>query len=223
MKQVLDENERKSIRNDLYGTKAAEKPDFNDRKLKYFGERTIGQEVLDLGCVDHNPENWKSKYWLHKAIKAKAKSIIGLDYYEPGVSFLNELGFSVTYGDAQNFVTEKKYDVVTAGDLIEHIPNLDGFFKSVRDALVDGGLFVLSTPNPWCWKYVMYHLLKGQLKPMNKEHVAWICLQQFENLGRRYGFVIKDFDYCSRRRFEKLAPLPARVKHTTLNITLQKV
>jgi SAM-dependent methyltransferase len=220
--QILSDDERKNIRSKLYSSTYLEPIQFSDRKISYFTSRTKNKIVLDLGCIDHHPDNWRSKFWMHRAIKQVAKKVIGLDYYQHGVEILNKEGFDIVYGDAQNFQFEKKFDIVTAGDLIEHLPNLEGFFKSVHCCLHENGFFVLSTPNPWCWKYVAYHIWHGKLTPMNKEHVAWICLQQFYNLGERYGFEVINFEYCSRRKYENLIPFPARIKHTTLNITLRK-
>lgn len=221
-KQVLSSAQRKKIRARLYKSDFNQKPEPKDGKLQLFKKYTDGKVVLDLGCIDHDEENWRSKFWLHKAIKEVAKEVVGLDYYKEGVEKLRENGFDIVYGDAQKFDFDKKFDVVTAGDLIEHLPNLNGFMSSVRSALKKNGLFVISTPNPWCWKYYSYHALRGKLAPMNPEHVSWFCLQTLENLGSRYGFCINYYEYFSRRTYEKLVPLPAHLKHTTIGLVYEK-
>jgi len=223
MKQVLTDSERKKIRSGIYAAGSVEASQYKDGKIKFFIERCKGKVVLDLGSVDHFEGNWKSKYWLFKALLDNAKDLVGLDYYQEGVRALNEEGFNIVHGDAQDFQFDRKFEVITAGDLIEHLPNLDGFITSINNALVDGGSVLLSTPNPWCWKYMSYHLVFGKLDKVNREHVSWFCLQTLENLFSRYGFEIVDYAFSSRRPSENLMPLPASIKHTTLNIQLRKI
>jgi len=35
---------------------------FNDHKIHFAVEPCRGKDVLDLGCVQHNPENYKSRF-----------------------------------------------------------------------------------------------------------------------------------------------------------------
>ena len=223
IKQILSNDERKLIRSELYSTDVEEESNFNDKKIALFICYSTNKNVLDLGCVDHSESNWKSRYWLHKAIRSKAKKLIGLDYYADGVEKLNSLGFDICVGDAQSFEFPNKFDVITAGDLIEHLPNLDGFFNSINKSLCVGGRLVITTPNPWCWKYFLYHMLHKKLAPVNKEHVTWFCLQTLENLSARYGFKIIHHEYSSRRLYERIIFLPSHLKHTTLGVVFEKM
>lgn len=219
--QILTQEERKSIRAEIYHEHDNQMIDYTDGKIKFFIKHTRNKDVLDLGSVDHYEGNHKSRYWLFKAILQSASSVMGLDYYRQGVEALRAAGYDIVYGDAQNFNLGRKFDVVTAGDLIEHLPNLDGFISSMKSALNVDGAIVISTPNPWCWKYAMYHIIFGKLKPVNREHVSWFCLQTIDNLFNRYGFEIAEFSFSSRRNYEKYIPLPSRLKHTTLNVLLK--
>ena len=38
-------------------------------RISFVLDRVADKDVLDIGCVMHNPENYKSGYWLHKAIR----------------------------------------------------------------------------------------------------------------------------------------------------------
>jgi SAM-dependent methyltransferase len=221
-KQILSKDERASIRSDIYSANEDEAIAVQDKKLAFFMRFTRDKVVLDLGCIDHSENNWRSRYWLHKAIKSVARTLTGLDYYLEGVIKLKELGFNVIHGDAQSFKFDEKFEVITAGDLIEHLPNLDGFFSSVKNALIDDGVLVITTPNPWCWKYFLYHLFFKKLKPVNREHVTWFCLQTLENLALRFDLKIVEYEYSSRRFYERIIPLPSHIKHTTLGIIFKK-
>jgi 2-polyprenyl-3-methyl-5-hydroxy-6-metoxy-1,4-benzoquinol methylase len=221
--QILSEVERKNIRADLHKKQdMGSNSDLKyNKKIKFFLKYTEGKSVLDLGSVDHYEGNYKSQDWLFKALVNNSKSIVGLDYYEKGVVALQKLGFNIIYGDAQDFKFNTNFDVVTAGDIIEHLTNLDGFLKCVSNVLQPGGILVISTPNPWCWKYVLYHLLIGKLTPINKEHTAWFCVQTLTQLLNRYNFEIIEHKYSSHRLYENLILLPKNIKHTTLNLAFK--
>ncbi len=67
---------------------------FDDVKIDFMTSYCRGKDVLDLGCVMHNPEWYKSRFWLHKALAKVASSIEGMDLYEEGVEFLRQKGMS---------------------------------------------------------------------------------------------------------------------------------
>ena len=219
--QILTDSERSDIRSDLH--KQKNNSFFVNKKASFFQKIALNKSVLDLGSVDHYEGNHNSPYWLFGAISAVASDIVGLDYYEKGVKLLQQKGYNIVYGDAQDFQMNRHFDVVTAGDLIEHLVNLDGFLKSIRGALCPGGVLVISTPNPWCWKYFFYHMIKGRLVPLNREHTSWFCTQTLMQLMDRYGFELVETRFSSLRPFENLIPLPARIKHTTLNAAFKLV
>lgn len=53
--------------------------------------------------------------------------------------------FSVASADAGR-VFEEMFGVVTAFDVVEHVPDLDAVARSVKEQLVDGGCFVFVVP-----------------------------------------------------------------------------
>ena len=53
--------------------------------------------------------------------------------------------------DAQDFTTEKQYDLVFAGEVLEHVYNPDGLLASCALALRPLGYLVLTTPNLACF------------------------------------------------------------------------
>jgi 2-polyprenyl-3-methyl-5-hydroxy-6-metoxy-1,4-benzoquinol methylase len=218
--QYLSDEARKQIRSDIYSNKrySAKK----DGKILFFVKFCRDKDVLDLGCVDHDPKNEQSTLWLHGAIKNVASSILGLDFYQKGVDYLVKKGYDVIFANAQNFDFDRKYDVIAAGDLIEHVENPGLMFSCVAKHLKIGGIFVISTPNPWCWKYTLYFWIFSKMDKINQEHVAWYCPETLRLLGSRYGFSVKEIEYTSRRFWEKIIPLPASMRATTINLAYEK-
>lgn len=206
---------------------APDKKDFSndlavhDHKLRFVLPHCRHKYVLDLGCVQHNPENCQSRFWLHKALVAEAQSVEGLDLYKEGVLYLCSLGYHIHVGDAQNFDLKKQFDVIVAGDLIEHLEDLAGFFRSCLRHLRPDGKLLISTPNPWYWKNIAKATLWARV-PNNPEHTLWLCPVTLTQLAERHGMGITEYSYGSRYRMDRIMPLPKGIKHTSFHAVLMR-
>lgn len=192
---------------------------WNDHKIKFCAKSCANKDVLDIGCVQHNPENYRSRYWLHKALVAVGRSVEGIDLYEPGVDYLQKLGYNIYVADAQDFQLESTYDVIVAGDIIEHLDNVGGFLESCKLHLRAGGKLLISTPNPWYWRNVAKATLKARVRP-NPEHTLWMCPDTLSQIAYRYEFRIVEISFGSRYLMDKLLPLPKGLKHTSFHAAL---
>ena len=106
-----------------------------------------GREVLDLGCLQYNAIEAGKGKWLHKRIKKRCKYVLGVDVVEEEVNKAKKLGYDIICGDVTEMDLQKKFDVVIAGELIEHIPNQGIFIEKVKKHLKKNGLFILTTPS----------------------------------------------------------------------------
>ena len=180
---------------------------FDDHKIAFTVGHCSGRSVLDIGCVNHNPQNYKSRYWVHKAITAVSKDVVGLDDSTEGVSYLTSLGYNIVAADAQNFNLGRRFEVIVAGDLIEHLVNFDGFLRSCLQHLEPHGRLLLSSPNPWYWKNTARAMLYPEVKN-NIEHTCWLCPRTMRQLLARYGMEVEELRFGSRYRRDRLMPLP---------------
>ena len=192
----------------------AEPIDFSDSKTRFITDRCRGMRVLDLGCVMHDPAAYASRYFLHRAIAEVAADVTGLDLHAEGVENLRSLGFNAVVGNAEKFAFDDKFDVIVAGDIIEHLNNLDGFLTSVRGALKPGGLLIVQTPNPWHWRFIVKSALKSEIN-VNFEHTCWFCVRTWRQLVARYDMRLDAVEFQSRNRSDNLMPLPTAWKHTS--------
>jgi|GEM_PF-1450588 len=215
-KHIIGESANPNIQ--LHGKEIT---DLKNPKIRFITSRCSEKNVLDLGCVQHSPEAYLNKNWLHKAIVSVAQSTVGLDLYEKGVVKLNEEGYSVVHADAQNFDLFKKFDVVVAGDLIEHLGNFDGFFNSISKHLEVGGKLLIATPNPWHWKRSLRALL-GMDIPINPEHTCWMCPETLRLIAKRHGFLIHTVVYGSDRMSDAIWPCSRQWKHQSFYAELVK-
>lgn len=187
---------------------------FDDHKIAYFLHYATDRDVLDLGCVSHDPANYRSNFWVHKALAAKAGSLTGLDLSRDGVDYLVDKGFNVEFGDAQNFDLGRTFDCIVAGDLIEHLEDFSGFLNSCKRHLRPGGTLLISTPNPWYWRNILKSILWTEV-PNNVEHTCWLCPRTLRQLVARHGMSVSNIAFGSRYRRDLLMPLPRGIKHTS--------
>lgn len=135
--------------------------------------------VLDIGCVRHSEES-RNKGNLHERIVENVRGeVIGIDINKKEIEKMREEGFNVHVENAEKINLDKNFNVVVAGEVIEHLSNPGIFLKSAGSVLEDGGLIVLSTPNPDGFAYFRKGLL-GQNN--NPTHTCWIDPSNLEVL-----------------------------------------
>ena len=115
-----------------------------------------GKTVLHLGCADYpfTEERVADGSWLHAKISAVAESCLGLDIDEDTVNFLrNRHGIkNIMIGDAEclNTLAPKHFDLIVAGELIEHLNNPGLFLKTAGQVLAPKGKLIITTTNAYC-------------------------------------------------------------------------
>ena len=195
-------------------------PDLTDSKIAYVIRHSQGMDVLDLGCVMHDPQSYRSKYWVHKALLGACKSVVGMDLSKEGADFLRGKGYQVLHGDAQDFSLGQKFDVIHAGDLLEHLEDFSGFFECCIQHLRRDGRIIVSTPNPWYWRNIIKSILYMEVSN-NPEHTCWLCPRTLRQLAKRHGFELQEIEFCSRYWRDKFVPFPRGIRHTSWNAVLR--
>jgi 2-polyprenyl-3-methyl-5-hydroxy-6-metoxy-1,4-benzoquinol methylase len=188
------------------------------RQLYRFYE---GKDILDIGCA----VGYKKEDWMHKNIKAVAHSIVGMDLDSKSVEEIRKMGFDVEQGNAQDFNINRKFNLVHAGELIEHLDNPGGFLESVKRHLSEDGVLLMTTPNALRISNVIY-ASTGGLK-VNAEHTCWFCDTTITTLLQRKGFEVVEIGYLKHETFGTLRKLmltlralflPDRVAWNTLYV-----
>ena len=154
---------------------------------RFLVEFVRGKAVLDVGCVDHSADSRARGHWLHDAIRKSAERTVGLDYEPEEVKRLQAEGYDVVCADATAFDLADKFDVVLAGEVMEHLGCPAGFLNCVRRHLRLGGQLVTSTPNALCINYFVQNLLRGR-ELDNPDHVGLYSTTTMSALLRRHGF-----------------------------------
>src|ERR1700674_2846151 len=158
------------------------------------------QEVLDVGCVgefkalgkthtDSSRANRPRPPWLHGRIAEVASRCVGVDTDAVGVAGMNDAGYVALCADIMDDVTalseHSPFDVVVAGEMIEHLGNPQGLLEAAAAVLKPGGALVFTTPNPFApWR--AYAGMRGQTWE-NVDHVVMLFPSGIAELAHRSG------------------------------------
>lgn len=156
-------------------------------RFKLIEQAVSGKRVLDVGCVDHHASKEEESEWLHRVVVESASDVVGLDFEKREVEELSARGYKVIFGDAEEVKLDMKFEVVVAGELIEHLSNPGRFLSNMRDHLVENGTIVLTTPNPFYPKRLMEIVWSGKAG-VHPQHVMWYCPTTLAEILRRAGF-----------------------------------
>lgn len=163
-------------------------------RLSYFRDACRDLVVLNLGCVDQLPEGVQTAP-LHRQLSAVAARCVGVDIDRAGVESLRREGFDVYACDVTDpgFATQMpcSFDVVVAGEILEHVLNMGGLLHNAREVLKPGGKLLISTPNPYLLATsvpALFGLFTG-----NVDHVAEFRPYGMIELASRTGFELTEW------------------------------
>lgn len=158
------------------------------------------KQVLDLGCIDHSALTAINlgSTWLHKQIKDVAEMVIGIDILKDEASILNEHGYKIICSDVENFNLDRTFDVIVAGDIIEHVSNIGLFLENAKKHMHDNSIFIITTPNPFNIEQTMAAIFDNTIY-VNEQHTTWISPHNFWELTSRFSLSIVGFYWINTR------------------------
>lgn len=164
-----------------------------------------GKTVLDIGCAQYpniflsNPEvtGLDLEY---ASMPSNYKELINSD-----VSKIPELSLS--------------FDVVIAGEILEHLEDPIGFLRHCKSCLKDNGKIVLSTPNPHSLFETLLTIFLNKKYFYTKDHVMLFPQRWLIRMLERAGFhEIKLYSGGFPIPFFGLIPCPRFFCHQTIAV-----
>jgi FkbM family methyltransferase len=145
-------------------------------------------KILDVGCFNGK---------LLDIFKYYGFQTYGLDINRDAI---NKIGnkHKVIVGDT-NLITDfnTQFDFITAFDIVEHMYNLDRFWKNIFNNLKKDGVFLLLTGNPDA---------EGVISEKNKwwyfqfpEHIIFPSMKYFESLQQKFNCKIEAIYHLNHR------------------------
>lgn len=170
-------------------------------KFEYYQKILLplkGKNVLDVGCVEDNLDKANlERIWNHWFIFQAAAKTTGIDVVEDSIKRMRSMGFNVFLMNAEKIKFNTKFDVVFAGELIEHLTNPGLFLQSAASVLKRGGKIVLTTPNAFSVNRlvrVVQHVTNDP--PNNPDHTLYFTPATIRKLAELSGLRVSKIDYA---------------------------
>lgn len=145
------------------------------------------KDVLDVGCVGQT-----TAYNLWDEMKPFAKSLAGID-------MVPSKDKGIVFGNMENYLFGKKFDVVLLGDIVEHVDNQGLLLDNIKKHMKPESYLIITTPNAK-WPTVFM--------PTNPTHTLWHDRCTLYNILERHDFEVVDFRYYYGNK--KNYPFPLR-------------
>lgn len=172
-----------------------------EERWKFIEKHVKDKIVLDVGCAEliaTTKDFQKKERWLFEKIRKVAKELMGLEINKEQVELLRKLGYNIILGDVETTKINQKFDVIFAGELIEHLSNPGLFIENMGQHLFDNGILVITTPNRFDSFEFLRALLRNKIPQYKKEiaaHVLHFDMNSLEALAERCGFQLIDSCY----------------------------
>ena len=149
-----------------------------------------GGRILDVGCTGgaHNQEVPSN---LHVELCKRFDDVTGIDVNETNIALMKSKCYeNVFLEDAESFSFSEPFDVIVAGELIEHLTNPAAFLLNCKKHLHKGGRIVLTTPYPFAMLHVLFSLAHYPKTCSHSEHTLWLCPSTIRELAKRCGLAV---------------------------------
>lgn len=131
--------------------------------------------ILDVGCGDGSFFRFLKARAAINNINLKKVKYVGFDSDPRYKRKVENIAGRFVLGDATDLSAldkEKKFDVIIASDIIEHIDDTDKFITELKTKLKPKGLLYLTTPNLSAWHCRLMLLLGFQPLPTEVSRVS---------------------------------------------------
>jgi cyclopropane fatty-acyl-phospholipid synthase-like methyltransferase len=147
-----------------------------DRRT-YILDACRDRRVLHLGCVDHPflHDRLTSGDLLHAAIDDVAAELWGIDLDRMGLETLRAAGFTNLYEAnierLESVALTSRFDVIVAGEIVEHLTSPGAFLRQVPRLLAPGGRLLVTVPSAQSIRLVANAL--SRLEVVHPDHKAY--------------------------------------------------
>ncbi len=155
------------------------------------------KEVLDIGCRD----GALTRFFV------QGNHVLGLDIDQNALNEAKKLGIETMIADLNGdwgFLGPKKFDVVVAGEVLEHLYNPEKIMSRVAERLNSGGMLIGSVPNAFSLKNRLRYLIgiKRHTPLSDPTHITQFHIDELRGmLERQFGKV----EVMGLGRYQKLS------------------
>jgi SAM-dependent methyltransferase len=161
-----------------------------------------GKKVLHLGCTNapFTEQSIKNNMLLHHDLKKVAKEVYGFDFDAEGLEIFKNIGEeNIYWADLEHLEDvdlNETFDVIIAGEMIEHLPNPGLFLKGIKRFMNEDTQLVITTINAYCAFRFLIYLLRGKggtNEPVHPDHVAYYSFNTLKVMLQKEELKVEDF------------------------------
>ena len=151
--------------------------------------RTRGP-LLDLACG--------TGAWLSRLQQHGFSEVLGTDRDVESFGLDPALHVPSNLDEAYSAAIDRRFDVITAIEIIEHVESPANFLREARKLINPGGFMFVTTPNVECIQSRLRFLLKGRLRGFEDDgtadptHISPLLTSLLPRLTARSGWKIEE-------------------------------
>lgn len=171
-------------------------------RVTFLKNESEGRKVLHLGCTNwpYTADSIAQGMLLHSELETIASELYGFDFDQEGIDFLAANGsknlFRADLEKLEEVPLADTFDVIIAGEMIEHLNNPGRFFEGIRRFMNPGTRLVITTINAYsAMRFAMYGLRGrgGVNEPVHPDHVAYYSYRTLKLVVERNDLQLKEF------------------------------
>jgi len=172
------------------------------QRVDFIKKMCVGKKVLHLGCTDYpfTKQMIENKMLLHFELEKVAEELYGFDFDQKGIDVLRNSGgtnlFQADLEKLEEVDLNKTFDVIIAGEMIEHLSNPGLFLQGIKRFMNDKTDLVITTINAYCaLRFIIYSLRGkgGENEPVHPDHVAYYSYKTLNLILQREKLNVKEF------------------------------
>jgi SAM-dependent methyltransferase len=161
-------------------------------RTKYLVDLCRARKVLDIGVVDHFAKDpTGNAYWLHGHIAGAAAYCLGIDVLADGIAALRARHYNVAVCDITTDRLDDSFDVLIAGEVIEHLGHMESLFAFAAAHINPGGRLVFTSPNAFYLTRFAQAIANRMRESV--DHVGFVFPSGVAELAERQGFVLSAY------------------------------
>lgn len=172
------------------------------QRLDFVKNTCANKKVLHLGCTNYpyTQQAIDNDMLLHFELENIASDLYGFDFDQAGIDILTACGAkNIFRSDLEKLdllELDEKFDVVIAGEMIEHLNNPGLFLTGIKRFMRADAKLVITTINAYCaLRFFWYGFRgkRGKAEMVHPDHVAYYSYSTLKLLIERHGFDVENF------------------------------
>ena len=174
-------------------------------RIDYILKSSKEKSVLHVGCTNspYTQRSIDDGSLLHTKLANVASKLYGIDLDEEGINIMQNAGIkNLAAANVEDLVDKNPFDridfdIIIAGEIIEHLSNPGQFLDSMKPILLNpGSRLLITTVNAFNAMRFFLGMFSGK-ESVHPDHVSYYSKSTLFKLLEIHGFEVENFSYYS--------------------------